>query len=124
MCIALSLDQICDQFSFNVLWLFYAILVHLHCIDIDTDVRKVKRLLKPLDNDELKELFEEFGLSDATLLKKYAQGVNVYANDLVRAWILGKDGVLKSKEYPGGATWGNLKKALTELGHGIAEEIN
>jgi hypothetical protein len=93
-------------------------------LNIDRDVRKVKRLLKPLDNDELKELFEEFGLSNATLRNKYAQGVNVYADDLVRAWILGKDGVLKSKEYPGGATWGNLKKALTKLGRtGIAEEI-
>jgi hypothetical protein len=93
-------------------------------LNIDRDVRKVKRLLRPLKKAELKQLFEELGLSDSTLREQQSDGVAVYADDLVRAWILGKDGVLKSKEYPGGATWGNLKKALIELGHGIAEEIN
>ena len=39
--------------------------------DIDKDGRSVKELLKPLDRDELKRLFEELGLYDATLRNRY-----------------------------------------------------
>ena len=99
----------------------------LYCIlllDIDRDVRKVKVLLAHLDKDELKDLFLELGLFDATVLNKYSGSVSVYANDLIRSWILGKDDVLKSEVYRGGPTWENLKKALMELNHnGIAEKI-
>ena len=93
--------------------------------DINRDVRKVKCLLKPLEKDELKALFEELGLFDATLRKKYSDNDNVYADYLVRSWIRGDDDVLRSVDYPGGATWGNLKKALTKLDRvGIADEIH
>ena len=88
--------------------------------DINKDGRKVKKLLKPLDKDELKELFEELGLSDATLRNKYSYSAVVYLDDLVRLWIQARDDVLDR----GGATWENLKSALQELGHkGIANEI-
>ena len=84
----------------------------------------MKKLLKPLDKDQLKGLFEELGLADATLRNKYAGDAMAYADDLTRAWIQGRDDVLKSEDYPGGPTWENLKKALEELGHnGIADKI-
>jgi hypothetical protein len=93
-------------------------------LDIDRDVLKAKRLLKSLDKDELKDLFRELGLSDTTVRDKYSEGVSVYADDLVRSWILERDAVLESEVYLGGATWENLKKGLTVLNHhGIAEKI-
>ena len=93
-------------------------------LDINRDVRKVKDLLAHLDKDELKDLFLELGLFDATVLNKYSGSVSVYANDLIRSWIQGRDDVLKSEVYHGGPTWENLKKALIELNHnGIAEKI-
>ena len=101
----------------------------LHCVscsiaDIDRDVLKAKRLLKSLNKDELKDLFRELGLSDTTVRDKYSEGVSVYADDLVRSWILERDAVLESEVYLGGATWENLKKALIELKHiGIAGTI-
>ena len=85
--------------------------------DIDKDGRSVKELLKPLNRDELKELFEELGLSDATLRNRYSDSTMA---DLVRGWILRRDAVLDR----GGATWENLKKVLQRLGHnGIAANI-
>ena len=88
--------------------------------DIDKDVRRVKELLKPLDRDELKELFEELGLSDARLRNRYSDSTMAYLDDLVRGWILRRDAVLDR----GGATWENLKKVLQRLGHnGIAANI-
>ena len=88
--------------------------------DIDKDVRRVKELLKPLNRDELKELFEELGLSDATLRNKYSDNTMAYLDDLVRGWILRRDAVLDR----GGATWESLKKVLQRLGHnGIAANI-
>ena len=94
------------------------------CTDIDKDVRKVKKLLKSLEIDQLKGLFEELGLYDATLRNRYANNVTAYSDDLIRAWIQGRDGVLESEDYPGGPTWENLKKALLEIRHkGIARII-
>ena len=88
--------------------------------DIDKDGRRVKDLLKPLNRDELKELFEELGLSDATLRNKYSDNTMAYLDDLVRGWILRRDAVLDR----GGATWESLKKVLQRLGHnGIAANI-
>ena len=88
--------------------------------DIDKDGRSVKELLKPLNRDELKELFEELGLSDATLRNRYTDCAVAYLDDLVRGWMLRRDAVLDR----GGATWENLKKALQRLGHnGIAANI-
>ena len=92
--------------------------------DIDRDVLKAKRLLTSLDKDELKDLFRELGLSDTTVRKKDSDDLSVYAEDLIRSWILEKDAVLESEVYLGGAAWENLKKALTELKHfGIAGKI-
>ena len=88
--------------------------------DIDKDGRRVKELLKPLNRCELKELFEELGLSDATLRNRYSDSTMAYLDDLVRGWILRRDAVLDR----GGATWENLKKVLQRLGHnGIAANI-
>ena len=93
-------------------------------IDIDRDVGRVQKHLKPLENVQLKQLFEELGLSDSTLRNKYSHSVQAYADDLIRAWILGRDNVLTSEEYQGGPTMDNLKKALTALGHnGIVSKM-
>ena len=90
-------------------------------LDINKDVLEAKTLLINLEKDELKDLFMKLGLSDATLHNKYSASVSVYASDLLRAWILGKDGVLKS----GGATWENLRDALISLNHhGVAENVD
>ena len=76
--------------------------------------------MKNLKHNQLKDLFRDLGLFDATVLNKSDD----YANDLIRAWILGSDDVLKSEKYTGGATWENLKTALVEWGHiGIANHI-
>jgi hypothetical protein len=89
-------------------------------LDINKDVLEAKTLLINLEKDELKDLFMKLGLSDATLHNKYSASVSVYTSDLLRAWILGKDGVLKS----GGATWENLRDALISLNHhGVAENV-
>ena len=80
--------------------------------------------MKSLDKDHLKELFRELGLYDATLINRYSDSVIAYADDLITAWIQERDGVLTVDDYPGGATWENLRKALQELGHnGIAAAI-
>jgi hypothetical protein len=93
-------------------------------LDINKDVLEAKTLLINLEKDELKDLFMKLGLFDATLHNKYSASVSVYANDLLRAWILGKDGVLKSEVYQGGATWENLRNALISLNHhGVAESV-
>ena len=66
----------------------------------------------------------KLGLFHATLHNEYSASVRVYRDDLLQAWILGKDGVLQSGKYPGGATWENLRNALTALNHhGIARAI-
>ena len=86
-------------------------------LDVDEDVGKVEDLLRDLNGDELKKLFSELGLFNATVMNKYEQAVRVYADDLIRAWILERDGVLSKTEYPEGATWENLKKALKKHNH-------
>ena len=53
-----------------------------------------------------------------------SSGTSEYAEGLIHAWILGDDGVTTSEDYPGGATWENLRKALNELNHsGIAASV-
>ena len=89
--------------------------------DIDRDVHNAKKLLNHLKKDEVKDLFSELGLFDATVHNEYSASLNVYTDDLLRAWILGKDGVLQSETYQGGATWENLRNALNH--HGIAKTI-
>ena len=108
------------------------ILIHTACVsicisvlpDINRDKRKVKKQLRSLKKNEMKDLFEELGLFDDTLRNKYGDEDTVYADDLISAWIHGKDDVLALDDYPGGPTWDNLKKALRELHHyGIANDI-
>ena len=83
-------------------------------IDIDKDGCQVKELLKPLNKDELKALFEELGLYDGTLRNKYSDNAVAYLDDLVRSWIQARDDVLDR----GGATWEK------KLGHnGIANKV-
>ena len=78
---------------------------------------KAKNDLRNLRKDELGDLFRELGLDDATV-------ENNGPDTIIRSWILETDAVLDKKEYPGGATWENLKKALAKLGHkGIAMKI-
>ena len=89
-------------------------------------MRRVKGCLKNLDKEELKDLFQELGLFDQTVGNRYSDSSRAeYSEELARAWILGRDGVLvHQKEYKGGATWENLRKALRELNHiGVAAEI-
>ena len=81
-------------------------------LDIDKDGPVVKQLLKPLNRDELKQLFEELGLSDTTLRNKYELDNVVYADDLIHAWMLGKDRVLEM----GGVTKENMIIALKKIG--------
>ena len=91
-------------------------------IDIDRNLGPAKGILVcHLDKEQLRHLFLELGLAHKTLqdnLDHY--GLSQYTEDLVRAWISGRDDVLKKPEYPGGATWKNLRKALTKEGHGEA----
>ena len=72
--------------------------------------------------EQIRDLFRELGLANATLEEHYQDyGLNEYADDLLKAWINKRDGVLEK----GGPTWENLKAALTEKGHkGAVEEIN
>ena len=71
--------------------------------------------------EQLRDLFCELGLSDKTLQSHFDHyGIAKYAGYLVRAWINGRDDVLKKPEYPGGATWDNLRKALNKERHGEA----
>ena len=78
--------------------------------------------MKYLNKDQLRDIFRELGLANATL-QEHSQdyGLNEYAEDLLTAWINKRDDVLEK----GGPTWENLKTALTEKGHkGAVEEIN
>ena len=98
--------------------------MHTVSPDIDKDTRKVKKKLRALKKDELKNIFEELGLFRSTLENKYGDDIIVYADDLICAWILGRDDVLTSDDYPGGPTWENLIRALREFGHnGVANDI-
>ena len=74
---------------------------------------------------QLKNLFSELGLANTTLKNNFGHyGIGKYADDLVSAWINGRDDVLKKQEYPGGATWDNLRNALNKQGHvGAALQI-
>ena len=87
-------------------------------------MRRVKGCLKNLNKEELKDLFQELGLFNQIVGNRYSDSSRAeYSEELVRAWILGRDGVLDQEEYEGGATWENLRKALGELKHiGVAAE--
>ena len=87
-------------------------------LDIDKDVSSVKKnILKELNHMELKDLFSELGIKNATLQNNYQQGLDAYADVLICTWIRG-DQLVERQEYRGGATWENLKKALNRLGFG------
>ena len=91
--------------------------------DRDRDIGDAKTILvKYLQKEELRDIFRELGLANAILQNHFKDyGLNEYAEDLLKAWINKRDGVLKK----GGPTWENLKTALTEKGHnGAVEEIN
>ena len=88
-------------------------------LDIDKDILQVKEILRSLEKQDLKNLFRELGLYDHTVRNKDSESLEVYAEDLVRAWILGKD-----NSYQGVATWENLKKALVKINYvGVARSI-
>ena len=93
--------------------------------DIEYDVPKAKIHLRNLKKEELKDLFQELGLFDSTVQNNFSHSSrDAYADDLIRTWIIEKDGVLTSEEYRGGATWENLRKALKTFNHhGIARRI-
>jgi hypothetical protein len=94
-------------------------------LDISRDLHIAKRHLQHLSKQEMKELFLELGLFDATVRDNFTDSSrDTYAEDLIRAWILGKDGIMIKEEYKGGATWENLKKALRNINHpGVAAAI-
>ncbi|CAI7997388.1 hypothetical protein GBAR_LOCUS2139, partial [Geodia barretti] len=92
--------------------------------DINRDLLIAKRHLQHLRKEELKELFLELGLFDATVQNNFDRSRDTYAEDLIRAWILGKDGIGTKEEYKEGETWENLKKALRKINHhGVADAI-
>ena len=82
-------------------------------------------LAKYLSKSELRDLFNRLGLSDHTLQDCFVTaGINDYAREMLKAWKNKKDNVLTSTDYPGGPTWENLRKALTDMGHhGAADEM-
>ncbi|CAI8051843.1 hypothetical protein GBAR_LOCUS28378 [Geodia barretti] len=94
-------------------------------LDIDRDLHIAKRHLQHLSKQELKDIFLELGLFDATVRDNLTDSSrDSYAEDLIRAWILGRDGIMIKEEYKGGATWENLKKALRNINHpGVAATI-
>ena len=93
--------------------------------DINKDIPITKRYLQHLNKEELKQLFQELGLYHSTVVNNFSDGSrDGYAEDLIRPWILGRDEVLISEVYRGGATWENLTKALRTINHiGIADSI-
>ena len=107
--------------------IYFSFLTHDFFTDINRDLGVAKDILqRRLDNNvQLRDLFDELGLANKTLQNHFHNyGVDQYADDLVRAWINGRDDVLKKPEYPGGARWENLRKALDKKGHGeAAQEI-
>ena len=73
-----------------------------------------------LDKDQLRDIFRELGLVNATLQEHKDYGLNEYAEDLLKAWINKRDDVLEK----GRPTWKNLITALTKKRHkGAVEEI-
>ena len=102
--------------------LFFSMLPPYITLDIDKDILQVKEILRSLQKQDLKNLFRELGLYDHTVRNKDSEFLEVYAEDLVRAWICGKDNVVNS--YQGAATWENLKKALVKINYvGVARSI-
>ena len=78
--------------------------------------------MKYLNKKELlRDLFRDLGLADKTLHNTSENpDLSQYAEDLLRAWINIRDGVLKK----GGPTWENLIAILTNQGHhGAVAEI-
>lgn len=71
--------------------------------------------------EELKLLFRKLGLSsDKVNNRAENAALDTYRNDLIGLWILEDDKVPEK----GGATWENLRKALTSMGKtGIAMKI-
>ena len=100
------------------MWIHFYLYVNA---DINQDMHTAKRHLQHLTKQELKDLFKELGLYQQTIQSTSDSCKEAYAEDLIQAWILGKDGVLKSEKYERGATWENLYKALNNIRHhGIA----
>ena len=102
------------------------LLIYHFLTDIDNDLGPAKTtLVCCLDKEQLRDLFRELGLANKTLQDHYENyGLSQYAEEMLEAWINGRDNVLNNPAYPGGATWENLRKALTKYGHhGAAGEI-
>ena len=73
-------------------------------------------LAKHLKRDDIFKLFIKLGLSETTVKAEYDIADNKkYAHGLIEAWRNEQDKVLM--KYPAGATWENLRKALTDIGH-------
>ena len=73
---------------------------------MDRDLHDAKMiLLNYLNKEQLRNLFRQLGLANATLQDHFHHyGLNDYAEDLLLAWINERDNVLSNPEYPGGAT--------------------
>ena len=98
------------------------ILLHISCvatISFLTDERYMISakdvLVKYLNKSELRDLFNRLGLADHTLQDCFDMaGKDDYAREMLKAWKNKKDNVLTSTDYPGGPTWENLRKALSD----------
>ena len=91
-------------------------------VDIDNNLLTIKRVLKGLSKEEIRNLGLCLGLSYATVDNYATSSVNKYLEEIVKAWIQEKDEVLN--KFEGGAKWENLRKALEEEGlTGFARKI-
>ena len=73
-------------------------------------------LATKLERDDIQKLFNTLGLSETTVKAEYdIADIKKYAHGLIVAWRNEQDKVLM--KYPAGATWENLRKALTDIGH-------
>ena len=97
----------------------FFILATISFLTDERDLISAKDVLaKYLSKSELRDLFNRLGLSDHTLQDCFVTaGINDYAREMLKAWKNKKDNVLTSTDYPGGPTWENLRKALTDMGH-------
>ena len=84
------------------------------------DVHFVEDILAQfiMKRDDIQRLFTTLGLSEITVGGFHEiHDKKQYAHGLLVAWRNEQDDVLKSTDYPGGPTWENLRKALTDIGH-------
>ena len=77
-----------------------------------TDLRDAKRVLRGISKEDMRRLGQNLGLSATTVQNYDNRDTISYIDEILNAWLLGRDNVLDQ----GGPTWGNLRDALLEQG--------